>query len=140
MHALARAAWWALFLGHAALIYRLSDGPLPETVAPLVWPGADKLYHAAQYGLLALFGLQAWKPRARAAWLGVLLACWCYGLADEWHQSWVPGREADGLDWLADGAGVVVTGALWRAWQRFSSRSPGRRRWGSSSGRPRGRR
>ncbi len=122
MHTLSRALWWALFLGHAALIYGLSDGPLPDEVAPLVWPGADKLYHAAQFGLLALFGLQAWKPRVRAAWLGVLLVCWLYGLADEWHQAWAPGREADWRDWLADGAGIAVVGGLWRAWWHARAR------------------
>ncbi|MFX6953773.1 VanZ family protein [Acinetobacter baumannii] len=29
-----------------------------------------------------------------------------YGVVDEWHQSWVPGREAFGLDLLADFLGA----------------------------------
>ena len=34
-----------------------------------------------------------------------------YGLSDEWHQSFVPGRVADYKDWLADtlGASIAIT-------------------------------
>ena len=31
-----------------------------------------------------------------------------YGLTDEWHQSFVPGREVSALDWLADLCGVTL--------------------------------
>ena len=32
----------------------------------------------------------------------------CYGISDEVHQSFVPGREASVFDVLADGVGSVV--------------------------------
>ena len=37
--------------------------------------------------------------------------CSLYGASDEWHQSFVPGRDADILDWLADtlGASIALT-------------------------------
>lgn len=35
--------------------------------------------------------------------LGVL-----YGVTDEWHQSFVPGRDASFADWIADCIGVVA--------------------------------
>ena len=36
-----------------------------------------------------------------------------YGLSDELHQHFVPGRQADWLDWLADaGGGLAGTGVL----------------------------
>jgi VanZ family protein len=31
-----------------------------------------------------------------------------YGASDEVHQSFVPGRAADPLDWVADSAGAVA--------------------------------
>jgi len=31
--------------------------------------------------------------------------CSLYGLSDEWHQSYVPGRQSDAMDWLADSIG-----------------------------------
>ena len=31
-----------------------------------------------------------------------------YAALDEWHQSFVPGRNPDIADWLADAAGVAV--------------------------------
>jgi VanZ family protein len=36
-----------------------------------------------------------------------------YGLTDEWHQSFVPERQASARDLAADAAGVFIGGALW---------------------------
>lgn len=49
------------------------------------------------------------------AWLAVLLAS-LYGVSDEVHQAFVPGRSADLLDWLADTAGAAVAVSLVRLW------------------------
>jgi VanZ family protein len=48
----------------------------------------------------------------------VLVLCWLYGLSDEVHQIWVPGRSADILDWLVDGLGIFTVGWLWGYWRR----------------------
>lgn len=37
----------------------------------------------------------------------ILGFCAVYGALDEWHQSFVPGRDADFLDWTADVAGAI---------------------------------
>ena len=34
--------------------------------------------------------------------------CSLYGLSDEWHQSFVVGRESDITDWIADTSGSVL--------------------------------
>lgn len=34
--------------------------------------------------------------------------CSLYGISDEWHQSFIAGREADLLDWLADSTGAII--------------------------------
>lgn len=34
--------------------------------------------------------------------------CSLYGVSDEWHQSFVVGRQADIYDWLADTLGASI--------------------------------
>jgi len=96
-------------MAYCGLIYWLSDQPsLP---APMWFPGQDKLYHAGAYFLLAA---SAWcnfrhlvkKPIILAA--VVIVFSSLYGASDEWHQSFVPGRSSDALDWLADTLGAAL--------------------------------
>jgi VanZ family protein len=78
---------------------------------------SDKLIHGLVYGILSLLfyralgryrtGRSAGRVRLRAAGLAIL-AAGLYGLSDEWHQSFVPGRSDSGLDLLADVAGAVI--------------------------------
>lgn len=99
------AAW-------AALIFWLSSQPkLPDM--PVFFPGIDKLHHAVAYGvltLLLLFG--AGMPRDAKTWwlVGAAVA---YGATDELHQAFVPGREPDILDLLADALGALLVNAVW---------------------------
>lgn len=46
--------------------------------------------------------------------LTILGFCSAYGALDEWHQSFVPGRDADLLDWTADVAGAICALILLR--------------------------
>jgi VanZ family protein len=119
----ARASLLLPPLALAALIFGLSSIPGGGSGGP--FPGADKLAHFAVYlvlGLLtarALFGLPIPHP---ALWSVGL--CLLYGLSDEWHQSFVPGRDASWADVLADLAGAGAGVWLWsRRATRFSSRS-----------------
>ena len=49
-------------------------------------------------------------PRG-ALFLAVALAS-LYGATDEFHQSLVPGRDADVVDWVADTLGAAIGAAL----------------------------
>jgi VanZ family protein len=99
---------------YAAVIYWLSSlrNPLPF-IHPWL-PGEDKVLHAGAYALLgallssALIGVV--RP-GRALLLAVALAS-LYGVTDEWHQSFVPGRTCDALDWTADTVGALGGAAL----------------------------
>lgn len=81
--------------------------------------GWDKLLHFLAYGLLAVLVLRAlcggdpgragWPPAMMAALFATL-----YGLTDEWHQSYVPGRMAEAADLAADAAGALA--GAWSAW------------------------
>ena len=109
---------WAVVTAYMAGIFFASGGPGPA-LPPV--EHADKLLHAAAYGGLA--GLAAWalaRGRLRAVTGRAALTAWaiavCYGASDELHQYFVPGRQSDWRDLLADAAGAAaVAGALW-AW------------------------
>src|SRR5262245_61469186 len=63
-----------------------------------VVPQGDKMVHFAVYGLLATLVCRiggGW----RAALLSLLVVS-AFGASDEWHQSFVPGRASDVMDWL----------------------------------------
>ena len=105
------AALWA------AVLFLLSEWSGPVGGLP---PGADKLVHG---GLFLILGLSlAWgKGRAGSGVSGlvVLLMGVGYGVLDEWHQSFIPGRDASVGDWVADSAGVMLGLVLFTS---FSSR------------------
>src|SRR5688572_17265433 len=102
-------------LGWAATIFVLSSFPgsaYPTT--DLV--NADKLVHVAIYALLG--GLCArglargWSlGTGRALSLAAMTAA-LYGVTDELHQWFVPGRNADWRDVVADAAGAVLGAGL----------------------------
>ena len=98
------------------IIFFLSQQP--GTTFKLPMPlGADKLAHAALYAILAataIFALLPARPQKKIpAGLLVVLFCLLYGISDEFHQSFVPGREPSGGDILADTAGAAVAVAVW---------------------------
>lgn len=99
----------------AAAIFTLSSMSRPP--GPPLVHGLDKLAHFTAYLVLSLLtarALGARGLRARsAARLGLLLAA-LYGVSDEWHQHFVPGRSVDALDLLADVLGACAGVALWR--------------------------
>jgi VanZ family protein len=77
--------------------------------------------HAGAFGVLAL--LSAWaltRGSLRAAtWPVLLAACLVailYGATDEFHQSFVPGRDADVFDLFADAGGAFAAAGAIRAW------------------------
>jgi VanZ family protein len=111
-----RAAWaFVPALAYAAVIFVLSHQSNPLPFLPPEFFLHDKLLHASEYavlgGLLApALRLAGLRPRA-ALVVAVLLAS-AYGATDEVHQSFVPGRSADPLDWVADTLGATVGASL----------------------------
>jgi len=56
---------------------------------------------------------------------GAVAITTAYGCSDEWHQSFVPGRDADLRDVWADAVGAVAGAAACWAWGIIRSRSDG---------------
>jgi VanZ family protein len=115
---------WLHLAAYCLAIFLQSSGPAPEALPQ--FPYADKLLHAAAYGLLAILFFRAyctiWPPRFAVAGLSILSAG-LYGALDELHQSFVPVRSAEGFDLLADffGAGVGML-LYWRYARRTDIR------------------
>ena len=76
---------------------------------------SDKVAHFGAYTVLGgtlAYGRRRSGGAVAHGWL--LVAGIVYGLTDEWHQMYVPGRSPELADWLADAAGVVVGyGTTW---------------------------
>jgi VanZ family protein len=104
-------------LAWMAVLFYLSHQPTLPT--PSLFEGQDKVFHAGAYGLLGLLLLAAHRPQASGySWHQVrtsaLLAS-LYGISDEIHQAFVPGRSSDVLDWAADTVGALLA-TLLLAW------------------------
>ena len=89
-----------LALAWAAAIYLASAQPGGQVGLPHPW---DKFAHAAAFGVLAWLLRTGGLPLTASLGLTAL-----YALSDELHQLFVPGRQADPLDWLADLAGAMI--------------------------------
>lgn len=81
-------------------------------------PMFDKFAHGVVYGLLAGAALYAVPPEIRRARpqrtaLMIMFFCVAYGISDEFHQSFVPGRETSLGDLAADSVGAAVVILLW---------------------------
>ena len=102
--------WLPVYL-YAALIFAYSSLSSPP-VAPRMLHG-DKLLHLVEYAILGYLVARAAKNssslrlRANFRIFAVAFAV-IYGLSDELHQYFVPGREVEILDVLADGAGAFL--------------------------------
>ncbi len=104
----------ALALAWAALIFWASSQPNPFPFVPKSFWEHDKIVHACAYAVLGALVLGA-LARARIAWRAIALAALvttAYGASDEWHQSYVPNRDADPRDLAADAAGSIAGAAV----------------------------
>ena len=100
------------------LIFFVSAQPsLPA--APAWWDLIlKKTMHAAAYGILTWLFLRAlrgtWRGDAWIRIVSVVLAL-TYALSDEYHQTFVPGREGTWMDVAIDGLGILIVTLLdWR--------------------------
>jgi len=116
---------WAPVLLWATLIFTLSSfSKLPEAPPRIT----DKHAHVAVYAVLGALLVRALSG---ATWAGVTTpvavaaaaVAALYGLSDELHQYFVPGREVSTADLIADGLGAVLAAGALRAWAIIRRRS-----------------
>lgn len=103
---------WAPAVAYMALIWVVSSiaisVPLPQSV-----PLRDKIVHFVEYaalGFLVAFAVRRTWPKERVLRTAVFsfFVAFAWGVLDELHQAFVPGRSGDALDLIADLAGTVA--------------------------------
>jgi VanZ family protein len=120
----ARIACGALLSGWCAALWTLSSQPDPEEFVGVRIPLNDKVEHGLAYaagGALAVAAFGA--VRRMPPWAAAVVFCGAWGISDEIHQSFVPGREASGADVGADALGAAAGALGATAWLRRSQTS-----------------
>jgi len=110
--------WFAAAL-YAGLIFYLSSlsRPLPffEVIQKY---HSDLIFHGVEYGVFGALLVRAaavsWESSSPKMWMMIaFLIGLAYGCTDEWHQSFVPLRDASFLDAAADAAGTAIGIWIW---------------------------
>lgn len=106
---------WSPVAAWMAVIFAVSSITVPASVAGI----PDWTTHGGAYALLSLLCCRALAGglglplRRKDALLAVVL-CAAYGVTDEVHQLFVPGRDATFADLVKDVAGAIVGAWLYR--------------------------
>ncbi|MFN7989541.1 MAG: VanZ family protein [Thermoanaerobaculia bacterium] len=93
-------------------------------------PLPDKLAHLAFFGLVGFLAARAgrvaegWSARRTLATVAVGALLW--GISDEWHQSFTPGRDSEAADVVADVAGTLLGVAAFELLARSAARGGSR--------------
>lgn len=103
--------YWLPILIYCLLIFTQSSYPSPESVPD--WPYLDKLLHIAAYALMGALFFRAFrtlriKNQLKLVMIISILFSSLYGISDELHQYFVPFRNADLMDILADMLGSII--------------------------------
>ena len=112
--------YWLPVIIYAIFIFYLSS--FPGTNLPKLFVGQDILFHIIEYTFLALLisrALKTYQPNliyTRRVLL-VFLISLAYAVSDEFHQIFVSGRCASGLDILIDAIGSCI-GSIFYPWRR----------------------
>lgn len=120
---------WGPAVAQMAAIFALSS---QESLPSLPGGLTDYTGHFIGYAILGVLLLRgfagaAWRGvTSRAGWLAVAVSS-AYGVTDEVHQLFVPGRSATVEDWIADTLGAIAGVTLVRAAARVMTRAGGGR-------------
>jgi VanZ family protein len=102
-------------VAYAGLIFYLSSRSSLPVSLPRFF-GADKVAHFVEYGILGFLlvrALAGYKVALhRAVWVAITLAL-AYGISDEVHQAFTPGREPSVWDVVADLLGAAAGVLAW---------------------------
>ena len=125
---------WGPLIVYCLFIFTVSA---QHDLSPPQFPSSDKVAHVLLYSGLGIL----WARAAKANWphwtfslllLSTMFFTGFYGVTDEWHQLYVPGRFSDWRDALADVCGGMIGGTGYLVGLRLltkkteASLSPGR--------------
>jgi len=103
--------FWLPVMLYASLIYYVSS--IPQLPIPIKFPYLDKLLHVLEYSILGFLikralGVSSLSLDVKRLYLLTMLLCLLYGLSDEFHQFFVPGREMAVGDVYSDAIGGLI--------------------------------
>jgi len=107
-------------IAYAVVIFIVSS--LPSLALPDIgFSFEDKLAHLVEFGVFGFLLVRSLGSRLGYGFRGlgiVAIIGTGYAASDEWHQSFVPGREADVTDFFADVMGILLALALFWLYKR----------------------
>ena|SRR3989338_8367635 len=112
-------AWTFVFL-YAAVIFGISSISRPpiylDPRIEILHP--DWIFHVLEYGLFGYLLARAFAithdfHSPIFLLLAVIVVGSLYGATDEWHQSFVSGRDSNAEDWIVDTLGVSIGSLQW---------------------------
>lgn len=99
-----------------------SNHAVPPEVAPLmIFAHGDKIVHFFVFGLLATLIVRlrlVQRNRTAAVMIAVGLTS-LFGVSDELHQAFTPGRSCDVFDWITDTSGALVAVWCYLRWTNY---------------------
>lgn len=124
---MARRVWlWGPVVLYLGLIFLLSS--LSHPLGPIQLGRFDKVAHFSEYAGLGFLLARALSGTVHRGWpwyAFVLLAAALgafYGLTDELHQRFTPGRDPSLWDATADALGALTGAGVWSMWLRRLAR------------------
>lgn len=121
-----RRVWAALVAVWACAVWWLSSRSDPAHDLGVTFHFADWVAHGIEYGAGGFLTFRALNDgRTRRAAVYAVLACVAWGVLDEFHQSFVPGRETSIHDVVADTVGAGLGTLLSAAWATRRPRGAG---------------
>jgi VanZ family protein len=111
----------AAALAASMMIAQTIASSFSQLPGPRGFVGLDKVLHAGAWMILgACLTVALGRPRWLTVGVAVALALG-FGMLDEFHQSFVPGRDASGFDLVADFSGASVGAAIatWYSQRRW---------------------
>ena len=99
---------WFLTIGYMILVFYFSSQNFPFILN--LPPDSDKAIHFLIYAILAFLFYRSFKKSGVRKYILILSFVFAtiYGISDEFHQSYVPGRVASIGDIFADSFGALV--------------------------------
>lgn len=110
---------WLPLILFCLVIYIQSANPSPGQIPSI--PFIDKVLHFIAYGIMGILFYRAYRTlrvgeNMRLLILLSVVSATLYGISDEYHQSFVPFREADVMDVVADFFGSACGVFLYHFW------------------------
>jgi VanZ family protein len=85
----------------------------------------DKILHTIEYGTFGFICIRAFNATFGNSWRIILYSIACaafYGITDEFHQRFTPGRTCDYRDWIADVIGITLGTTIYLIGSRIAWR------------------